>query len=153
MDGELRRRLMGEEDSSEIIVNIDGWVTDGANTRWRTTNVIDATQKDAYVTVPFIEGDTNLTEGTTVESQPYRIYGRLYYDADCTQDAGVWYNNRINPSFNTSAVPFIAFETECKFAPKGYYAKLGLVRNSAIFSSNYKGELYKNDHVIFVTLK
>ena len=130
----LRRRLLKAEESEGTIVETEVQFTplSGSGTE-KTSKVVDATEGDAYYTIPFVEGDSRLVSGATASSTPTRTVVNLYSDAECSTLVGYYFYNtkQIKSSAGTQASrPVIPFDTEILLIPKGYYAKIRFSRSS-----------------------
>ena len=131
------------------------WTGSGAD---KTSSVIDATGKNAYFTLPFVEDDPKLVSTATAESLGIKIRDTgLYTDEECTLLAGYWQvdNQVITSTRRTTAnSPYLAFDTEYRVAPRGYYAKMIATRSGTdVFASNGNTGSYLNSHGTEVILK
>lgn len=112
------------------------WTGSGTD---KKTNLIDATEYDAYFTLPFVSGSPNLVAGATVESLGCKEYVEIFDDSAGTHRIGYYYTDtkQIESGRTTANSPFVPFETEEIFVPKGYYGKIVLSRvNTDVWSSN-----------------
>lgn len=103
------------------------WTGSGTD---KKTNLIDATEYDAYFTLPFVSGSSNLVAGATVESLGCREYVEIYDDSAGTHRIGYYYidTEQIESGRTTANSPYVPFDTEEIFVPRGYYGKIVLVR-------------------------
>lgn len=142
MDLMLRRRaMMGAVEAGpapDIEVPIT-WGGTGADIT--SSTVIDATERDAFYNIPFIQGDSRLQTTATASTNAVKLRApALYSDAACTQFVG-YYNistgQIVSSRPTTTQSPWLKFDTEVKVVPRGYYAKMLLTKSgSDAFSSN-----------------
>lgn len=122
-----------------------------------TSTVIDASDRDVYLEIPFDSTDSRIKSGATSESLTLSERALLYTDSACTQLAGYWYidTQTLETSKRLSAnQPYVAFDTEVKIAPEGYYVKIVLEKmNTDVFASNSDALSYLNAKVTSVTLR
>lgn len=113
------------------------WAGSGSD---KNSQIIDATQFDLYYELPFVEGASQLVEGTTADSNAFCTYDTyLYSDAEGTTLVGRYQTDTgvIAQSGRTGAQsPDWKFNTKIKVAPQGYYAKLLIMKITSAFSSN-----------------
>lgn len=145
--------MMGTaEPEPDIPVSVT-WSGSGAD---KTSSTIDATERDAYIKIPFVDGDSRLVSGATASTNGMKTrFAALYTDAACTNRVG-YYNSSTGQIISsrpiTSQCPWMTFDTEIKIIPKGYYGKLVICRSgSTVFSSNANFIGYVRAHeVVFL---
>lgn len=149
-----RREMMRNEEETQPIYESITWSGTGAD---KTSTIIDATQADAYFTLPFVSGASELVEGATAESMGARIRdAALYSDAEATQLVGYYRidTKEISSRRTTANSPYLLFNTEYLVVPKGYYAKLLTCRSgTAAWNSNDKYITYINTYGTEIVLK
>lgn len=137
-----------------ITTNIT-WSGSGAD---KTSSVIDATQYDVYLTVPFDSTSSDILEGATAASDGLKGHATLYTDS-ATQNRYAYYyfdTEEVRTSGYRTNVncPVISFDTKIKIAPKGYYVKITAFRKgSEVFNTNGNVLSYLNSHANSVTLE
>ena len=106
----------------------------------KTSNIIDATQHNAYYELPFVDGASEYKEGVTETFDAFLIHDvGLYNDAEGADLAG-WYQvdtGTIAQSGRPSgSLPRQKFNTKLKIAPHGYYVKFTLKKVLDSFENN-----------------
>ena len=120
----------------------------------QTSTVIDATQYDAYFELPFVDGATELVEGTTSSTTAFKIYDTyLYSDLECTTQVGRYHVATGEIAQTGNVATSHAFDTKLKVVPKGYYAKLLFNKLPAAFYTNANFQSYLNNYAGTVTLE
>lgn len=152
MDGIIRRRGMKEEEQTEEVIPVT-WKTWGANTRFISNEIIDAREKDVYISINYYDGFSGFKAGVTESSLPYGIMGVCHSDPECTQFVGYYYGGTFNSSFTTAGVPKKVFTERHIVAPRGYYVQPCLIRNGDVFTSNTNAQIYARDYANEVILK
>ena len=112
------------------------WTGSGTD---KKSNLIDATEYDAYFTLPFVADSPNLVSGATAESLGCREYVEIYDDSAGTHRIGYYYTDtkQIESGRTTANSPYVPFDTEEIFVPRGYYGKIVLVRvNTDVWYDN-----------------
>lgn len=126
----------------------------------KTSSVVDATEHDAFYTLPFVSGDTNLVSGATASTQGVKFPdAALYNDSACTEFAGYYQVDTgiISQTKRTGAnSPWVVLDEKTKIIPSGYYGKFAIERtgsNENLFTSNAKMMSYLNAHGVTVILE
>ena len=103
------------------------WTGSGTD---KKSNLIDASTYDAYFTLPFVSGSPNLVSGATASTLGCREYVEIFDDSAGTHRIGYYYidTKQIESGRTTANSPYVPFDTEEIFVPKGYYGKIVLVR-------------------------
>lgn len=131
----------------------------GTGTDSDATPIIDATEREVWLEVPFDGTDPVVKSGATSDILAFAQRTELYSDAAGTQFVGYWYNDTqeiVSTSRTDANSPKIPFDEEKKWAPSGYYARIVLLKLPAatsVFSTNGDAKAYLNTHVKSVTLK
>ena len=150
-----RRAMMGAAGPEPDIPVTVTWSGSGAD---KTSSKIDATDRDLYMTIPFVEGDSRLQTTATASTNAFiNRCAALYNDSGLTEFVG-YYNSGTGKIVSsrpaTTLSPKYAFDREVKIVPRGYYAKLVICKNGTnAFSSNDKFIAYVNAHEVLVLRK
>lgn len=145
-------------------VTVTEWQPITANITWsgsggdKTSSVIDATQYDVYLTVPFDSTSADILEGATAASAGLKGYATLYTDSAKQNRYAYYYfdTEEVRTSGYRTNVncPVISFDTKIKIAPKGYYVTITAFKSSEeVFYANSNVLSYLNSHVNSVTLE
>lgn len=145
-------------------VTVTEWQPITTNITWsgsggdKTSSVIDATQYDVYLTVPFDSTSSDILEGATAVSEGLKGYATLYTDSATKNRYAYYYfdTEEVRTSGYRTNVncPVISFDTKIKIAPKGYYVKITAFKNgSEVFYANSNVLSYLNSHANSVTLE
>ena len=114
----------------------------------KKTNLIDATIKTAYFTLPFVAESSNLSSGATAESLGVKEYVEIYSaESGGTTRIGYYYTDtqQIESGRSVANSPWVPFDTEDIFIPQGYYGKIVLSRvNTDAFPDNSNFLQYLN---------
>lgn len=105
----------------------------------KKTNLIDATRRSAYFTLPFVANSPNLSSGATSSSLGCKEYVEIYDDSAGTNMIGYYYTDtqQIESGRSVANSPWVPFNTQAVFVPVGYYGKIVLSRvNESAFPDN-----------------
>lgn len=145
----LNRRRAAMNGDLDIAVTGVTWSGAGAD---KTSSTINATDRDVYIMLPFVEGDSRLVSTATASMHPARTrLAAQYTDSSLATGMG-YYNPSTGYSLTsrpaTSSCPYFNFNTEQKAIPRGRYGKLVLCKyGSDVFSSNDKFIAYVKAHL------
>lgn len=122
-----------------------------------TSSLIDATQNDIYITVPYEEDASQLGTDAAPGGDAYKARGvRLYSDSTETTTVGYYFidTEEIEENQRTTAnAPWLKFDTEYLIIPKGYYARLLFSKSGNVFVDNARSRSYLNTYGNSVELK
>lgn len=124
----------------------------------KISTVVDATEYDVYLTVPFDSTSSDIASGSTSASEALKGYATLYTDSAKTTRYAYYYfdteETRTSGYRTNSNCPIVNFDTKIKIAPKGYYVTLTLFKAvTETFPANSNVLHYLNEHVTSVTLE
>lgn len=145
-------------------VTVTEWQPITANITWsgsgsdKISTVVDATEYDVYLTVPFDSTSSDIASGSTSASEALKGYATLYTDSAKTTRYAYYYfdteETRTSGYRTNSNCPIVNFDTKIKIAPKGYYVTLTLFKAvTETFPANSNVLHYLNEHVSSVTLE
>lgn len=113
----------------------------------KKTNLINATSRAAYFTLPFVANSPNLSSGATSSSLGCKEYVEIYSDSAGTNRIGYYYTDtqQIESGRTVADSPWVPFDTQAVFVPVGYYGKIVLSRSGeAAFPDNGNFLTYLN---------
>lgn len=122
----------------------------------KKTNLIDASQYDAYFTLPFNAESSYLVSDATAESLGCKEYVEIYDDSAGTHRIGYYYTDtkQIEPGRTVLNSPYVPFDTAEIFVPKGYYGKIVLERvGTTAFADNAAFLNYLNENAKEVVMR
>lgn len=128
----------------------------GSGTDKTADPIIDATSKDGYLTIPFVQDDTNLSSTATDGGDAMACVPYLYSDSSATTLVG-YYDIATGEVYTSSSWswnsrPNLVFGQNTLVAPRGYYVKIKVSNNRSTFTSNSTCGTYLNAHATTVTL-
>lgn len=123
--------------TTTFTVTVTEWVPITTTLTWTGTgsdkksNLIDATAYDAYFTLPFVSGSPNLSSDATAASLGVKEYVEIFDDSAGSHRIGYYYTDtkQIESGRTVANSPWVPFDTEEIFVPKGYYGKIVLSRS------------------------
>ena len=140
--------------ASVIITQKITWSGNGADKT--ASPVIDATENDVYIEVPFTEG-TGWTSASAQDGGNIASFlAYLYSDAEATNLVGKYRFDTgeiFTSDFAWNSMPPIKFGENQLVAPNGYYVKLRCSNNKSAFTSNGNCTSYLNTYGNTVVLK
>lgn len=145
----LNRRRAAMNGDLDIAVTGVTWSGAGAD---KTSSAINATDRDVYIMLPFVEGDRRLVSTATASVHPARsMLAAQYTNSSLATNIGYY-----NPSTGYSLIsrpittqcPNLDFNTEQRAIPRGRYGRLVLCRKgSNAFDSNDNFLSYVKAHL------
>lgn len=140
--------------ASIIITQAITWSGSGSDKT--ATPVIDATDNDGYMEIPFVSGDSRLSTSAAEDGNVIALVPYLYSDASASTFVG-YYNIETGEIFTSSSwtwanAPKLKFGTNTLIIPHGYYAKIVGSNTANAFTSNGSCTGYLNEYGTEVTL-